>query len=205
VKGLLLKDFYMGAKYMRTYLMLVVIFLGSAFVNDNLFFVFYPCILSSMIAINLLAYDERSKWDAFCGAMPVSKRQVVSGKYLLGLICQCVIVLLTMLVQALRMHVNGGLAWENLNVLLGTLVSLCCFSVSIPLPLIFRLGVEKGRMVYYVMVGVACGGSFVAADLLQGERIPSGLSVWTVAGVGIVLYMLSWQLSIRWYEKREIS
>ena len=130
---------------------------------------------------------------------------MVSGKYLLGLICQCVIVLLTVLVQALRMHVNGGLAWENLNVLLGTLVSLCCFSVSIPLPLIFRLGVEKGRMVYYVMVGVACGGSFVAADLLQGERIPSGLSVWAVAGVGIVLYMLSWQLSIRWYEKREIS
>lgn len=63
MKGLLLKDWYMMKKYCRAYLLIAVVFIAvSLFSNDNMFFVFYPCLLCGMIPVNLLAYDERSRW-----------------------------------------------------------------------------------------------------------------------------------------------
>ena len=43
MRGLLLKDLYMMAKYCRAYLLMAVVFVAvSLFSSDNLFFIFYP-------------------------------------------------------------------------------------------------------------------------------------------------------------------
>ena len=61
MKGLLLKDWYMMKKYCRAYLLIAVVFIAVSLGNeDNMFFVFYPCLLCGMIPVNLLGYDERN-------------------------------------------------------------------------------------------------------------------------------------------------
>ena len=63
MKGLLLKDWYMMKQYCRTYPVIAVAFMALSLVDsDNLFFVFYPCLLCGMIPVTLLGYDERSGW-----------------------------------------------------------------------------------------------------------------------------------------------
>ena len=63
MRGLLLKDIYMAAKYCRAYLLLAVVFIPVSFASsENLFMIFYPCLLCGMIPVNLLGYDERSRW-----------------------------------------------------------------------------------------------------------------------------------------------
>ena len=63
MKGLILKDIYMMMKYCRAYLLIIIVFTAVSFVdNGNLFLVFYPTILCGMIPVNLLSYDERSRW-----------------------------------------------------------------------------------------------------------------------------------------------
>ena len=74
MKGLLLKDAYMAAKYCRAYLLIVAVFLIAApFSGDNLFLMMYPCILASMVPVNLLAYDAQSKWEQYAGTLPCSR------------------------------------------------------------------------------------------------------------------------------------
>ncbi len=59
MKGLLLKDFYMTKKYCKIYLLMAAVFLAISCVgNTNMVFAFFPIILSGMIPINLLTYDE---------------------------------------------------------------------------------------------------------------------------------------------------
>ena len=85
MKGLLLKDLYMVVKYCKAYLLIAVVFLAVSLMgSDNLFFIFYPCLLCGMIPVNLLAYDERSRWPQYCGTLPYTKGQIVSGKYLMA-------------------------------------------------------------------------------------------------------------------------
>ena len=81
MKGLLLKDLYMMRKYCRSYLLIAVVFIALSFAsNQNLFFVFYPCLLCGMIPVNLLGYDERSRWLQYSGTMPYTRAQIVSCK-----------------------------------------------------------------------------------------------------------------------------
>ena len=207
MKGLLRKDLYMMGKYCRSYLLLVIVFLCvSVFSSDNLFFVFYPSLSSGMIPVSLLAYDERSRWTQYSGTLPYTKGQLVSGKYIIGLMAQIAVLIATGIAQALRMNRNGIFRWDDFAVLMLVIFGMAAVISSISLPFMFKLGVEKGRVAYYVMIGIACMGSVAASNLFradwQGSMNMQGvLPVIVVAGIGV--YVLSWYLSIVFYQKRE--
>ena len=104
MKGLLRKDLYMAAAFCRTYLLILVVFLAVGAVNnENSFFLIYPMIIGVMLPVSLIGYDERFKWHVACDALPVSRAQAVSSKYILTLLIVGLVFLLTMLVQAVVM------------------------------------------------------------------------------------------------------
>ena len=81
MKGLLLKDLYMSAKYCRAFIAIVIIFLAVSFWGDgNAFFIIYPVLLAGIIPTSLISYDERHKWDKYSGTLPYSRAQLVSAK-----------------------------------------------------------------------------------------------------------------------------
>ena len=208
MKGLLLKDVYMMAKYCRSYLLIAVVFIAvSFFGSENMFFIFYPCLLCGMISVNLLGYDERSRWLQYSETMPYTRAQIVSGKYIIGLGAQLAMLVITAIAQAIRMKMNDGFLANDYFVMIMLLLIMSMLSSSICLPFIFKLGVEKGRMAYYVMIGIVCGGSVVAStvlrDAMQSEVKPNGVLA-LVCLIGIAIYALSWYLSIVFYKKREL-
>jgi ABC-type transport system involved in multi-copper enzyme maturation permease subunit len=208
MKGLLLKDLYMTVKYCRAYLLIAAVFITvSFFGNDNMFLIFYPCLLCGMIPVNLLGYDERSGWLQYSETMPYTRAQIVSGKYLIGLGAQSAMLVITAIAQAIRMNMNNSFSASDYFVMIMLLLIMSMLSSSICLPFIFKLGVEKGRMAYYVMVGIVCGGSVVAStvlrDAMQSQIKPNG-ALALVAALGIAIYALSWYLSIVFYKKREL-
>ena len=59
MKGLLLKDTYMTVRLCRMFLLLDVVFLGVwMFGNGDLFFLTYPCLLTTMVPMTLISYDD---------------------------------------------------------------------------------------------------------------------------------------------------
>ncbi len=208
MKGLLLKDFYMVCKYCKAFLLIVIAFLGVSVTNtDASFFLIYPCMVASIIPVTLLGYDERNKWLEYSGTLPYTRGQIVSGKYLIGLIIQLSVLVLTLIAQAISMHIHSRIDPKELLVLLMMLLTMSCFASSITLPFMFKLGVEKGRIAYYVMIGFICGSSLLVSNLFQDQLhlqiTPDGiLPILCIAAIGT--YVLSWRLSIRFFEKREI-
>jgi len=208
MKGLLLKDLYMMKKYCKSYLIIAVVFIGVSFAgSENTFFIFYPCLLCGMIPVNLLGYDERSRWLQYSETMPYTKSQIVSGKYLIGLGTQVAMLLITGIAQAIRMRMNGTFVFGDYLVLMVLLLIMSLLASSITLPFMFKLGVEKGRMAYYIMIGIVCAGSIIASNLLIGESFSEIKMNWILpiiclAGIGI--YALSWYLSVVFYKKREL-
>jgi len=204
MKGLLLKDWYMIKKYCRAYFLVAAVFTAVALVNDtNMFFAFYPCLLCGMLPATLLAYDERSRWTEYSGTLPCTKAQLVSAKYLIGLLAQLSMLTLTGIAQGIRMHLQGRFSAGSFIVLLLLILSVSTLTASFYLPFVFRLGVEKGRTAYYVMVVSVCVAGSAGSSLLGGQLQPSLLLV-ELAFAGVCIYALSWFLSIRLYEKREL-
>ena len=196
-------------KYCRYYLFCAVGFtVLSVMSSGNMFFIFYPCLLCGMIPVNLIGYDERSRWMQYSGTMPYTKAQIVSGKYLIGLFSQLVILLLMGAAHAVKMTIAGDFVPGEFAVLMLLMLIVSTLSSSISLPFIFKLGVEKGRTAYYVMVGFVCAASFIVSNLFIGQlgtEIKPNLVLAILAVVGIGIYIFSWYMSIVFYKKREIQ
>ena len=180
MKGLLLKDWYMIQKYCRSYILITAVIIGISLANgENLFFTFYPCMLCGMIPVTLLGYDERSGWMQYSGTMPYAKEQIVSEKYLIGILVQLTVLLVTGIAQATKMMIAGDFALEKLAVLMLLMLVVSMLASSISLPFIFKLGAEKGRTAYSAPPGPACGAR---APAMAGARTCAIFSANTTCG-----------------------
>lgn len=206
MKGLLLKDLYMLKHYCKSYIFIAIIFIAvSLSGNDNMFFVFYPVILCGIIPVNLLGYDERSRWIQYSGTLPYTAVQIVSAKYLIGLFTQITMLSVTGIATMVKMGMADRIRINDFIILMLMMLIVSTVTSSLTLPFIFRLGVEKGRIAYYFMIGFIFAASFVAGNIL-GEDLHSEieinniLTILCIIGTGV--YILSWYLSVKLYEKR---
>lgn len=207
MKGLLRKDIYMAAKYYRAVFGMVAVFLLlMIFVDGSLLFLTYPVLLSGMLPVTLLSYDTHFKWEQYSGTLPYTRAQLVSAKYLMGLIFSGGVLLVCLVVLALRQILGDGF---DLDAFLEA--GLLCFVLGVAtpvflLPLAFKFGPEKGRVLFVVLIASLCGAGFALgqADFLSGLAIGNSVvAALAVVGVTLVLYLLSWRLSIHIYKKKE--
>lgn len=202
MKGLLRKDLYMMWKYCRAYILLILVFVPISLTEtENAFYTSYPVILGSILPLTLLSYEESCKWNVYCQTLPVPRWLVVAEKYLLSALCGLVILAVTGVVQLIVFLRQPTFADGQYLSLMATLLSLSLLAPSLTMPLIFKLGCEKGRLMYYIAVGGAC----VVGFLLNDPRLSSiSLPQAVLPVTALAAFALSCLLSIRFYEKREL-
>lgn len=209
MKGLLLKDWYMMKKYCKSYIIIAAAFTALSLASKgNMFFIFYPCLLCGMIPVNLLGYDEGSRWMQYSGTMPYTKTQLVSAKYLIGLLSQTTMLVVMGVAQGIKTTLVGDFVWNDFIVLMLMMLIMATLTSSISLPFIFKLGIEKGRTAYYIMIGFVCGASVLASSFFRGQLVaevqPNAILA-ALAVIGIGVYVLSWYLSVVFFKRREIQ
>lgn len=201
MKGLLLKDLYQMIKYCKTFLLIDVVFLASSFfLEESAMFVNFPVIFSGILPLTLLSYDERTGWSNYCGTLPYSEKQIVSAKYLFGLIIQLLTVIVVIGAVYVRGFVFDGYDFiENLSVI-GIIFMISLLCPALCLPLCFKFGTEKGRIAYFIIIALLMGVCMAMYDTLS-EKIRligaygSTLILLILGGIA-VLYIVSWIVSV---------
>ncbi len=82
-KGLIVKDFQTIKSYKSTALFMIVIFIGSSFLNDRMTTVlpvFMP-LCFGMLAISSFSYDNLAKADKYILTFPIDKKDMVKARY----------------------------------------------------------------------------------------------------------------------------
>ena len=195
MKGLLLKDLYVLTAQMRFFLVLILLFAVIPSYSMSGFAIIY----AAMLPYTAGAYDERSKWDQLAAMMPYSNRDLVLSRYILGWIAGAGACLLSLLLQ------EGFTLILHQDVYPDTLIAsffVCLSTLAITLPLIFRFGVERGRLIMFLIIFLVCGSAGALsgiADSLSGT-LPA--PVWLIVPLSLVLTALSIPLSLRWYTLR---
>ena len=205
MKGLIRKDLYMLWKYGRTLLLISVVFLFVSTLSDgeNFFFIVYPVLFGGILPVTLISYEERDGWNRACDTMPVSRATVVNERYLMTLLSFLLLYLLTLAVQAAVLIPKGRT--EDVLQLAALLPSFGLAAPAIMLPVTLRWGVEKGRLAYYVILGLIIAAGLILFDSLTDMNASvSAPGLWAVLGVSLLIFALSWLLSLRLYEKREL-
>ena len=207
LKGLLRKDLLMTVKYCRAFFLIVVLFLGISLLGEeNIFFAIYPTMIAGIIPMTLISYDERDRWNAYSAVLPYSRAQIVSAKYIVGLLFGAVAYVASMATAAVAMQIHGTFSMEQLAILGGILVVLGAIGPALLLPFAFKYGAEKGRIAFYVLIGAFAALSALLASS-SSETAISLKSPWILAALAaaaIALYLLSWRMSIAFYQRREL-
>lgn len=213
MKGLLVKDWYMTVKYCRSFAIIVAVFLAfSMFGDSNLFFICYPMVIVSMIPVTLISYDEREKWDVYAGTLPYTRKQIVQGKYLTGLLWTVGIMLSVSVFQTVRMLVTGSFDIRELAFIIEVVLTIGVIVPALHIPLIYKFGIEKGRIMNMAIIIILCVVStMLMQDNVMAERViammsraPMGLVMVVLPVTVLAIYGLSCAASVAIYKKKEI-
>ena len=181
MKGLLYKDWKMLQKMGRMYLLIILIFSVVPQFTRMGFAMAYAAILP----YSIIAYDEQSKWTHLAIMMPYTDTQLVLSKYIFSWLAMLLVMMISAVSRTAEYFIKGQtvLLTEYQEIIIFTAAS-SLFS-TIVLPLVFRFGVERGRLMF---IPVIIGG--VIGVVVGGERIAPYLrtvSLWTAVLIAILL------------------
>ncbi len=153
--GLILKDFLILRKSLRSYLVMLLIYAGIAFTgvwSADIVGVLM-IVMVALLPMNVFAYDKQCQWDTYNLALPVGRTKTVAARYL------CV--LLICLASAALTAVCGVALWaagrmEEPAEFLITCSIMGLMSVlvnAIMLPFLYKFGPERARMMFYGIMG----------------------------------------------------
>lgn len=204
MKGLFYKEARCLWQYGKSYILMVVVFFGLSMVNDggiNTMWLLYPVFLLASLPASLLNADEKDGWMMYCDTLPVTRRQIVTVKYVICAILAAAVTLLAIAAALVRGQLDPAFRAE-LKTLLPLMPLTGLTAPALMFPAMFRLGAIKGRTVYIsvvILVAAACA-VLVIADGASARAVPFVLSL----VISLAVFVGSWALSVKWFRAREL-
>ena len=232
MKAMVVSDFMIAKKYLIQQLItasivgvFIAIMLETPYVVAPAVGVMIPFSLSIVI----LSLDERADWQQFRLALPLTRADIIRGRYAsLALISLAGVVgglLVTFLLVALAHAVPSvpqlasllvDYSWQAIAFACVASLVIILLMLSLIMPLFSRFGMTKGVrylplvVVFAVVIGFQVGGNSVPAEFLSNVgnllETPAGTAAVAAGTLAVVaaLYAASAALSVKLYAKREL-
>lgn len=216
--GLILKDFLILRKTLRSYLFIMIVYAAIAFSGvwtADIVGVLMVVVVM-MLPMNVFAYDKQCQWDTYGLALPVGRTKTVAARYLCVLLLCLFSVALTAVLGA-ALYAAGRVEEPVEFMVTCSVMGLMSVLVNaIMLPFLYKFGPERARMMFYgVMGGVVLlivaflfplGGLDWLKSLELTEPTFGQATIVPAAAilVGLVLLALSFLLSRHFYGSKDV-
>ncbi|MBR2781429.1 MAG: ABC-2 transporter permease [Eubacteriaceae bacterium] len=195
IAGLMRNDFYeiMGAGRTLIIVILMYLVLGQ---------IFYPNIadvgmlICLMLPVNTIGYDERSGWNRYVLSFPVTKKEIVLSKYLLGYLFMAAGFAIRLTAGVLSGHSEGILLACAASAMLGLMY------MAIQMPVMLRFGIEQGRMWTMLFTVVFAFGAVYASQISLSAIDAMRYAALALPVLVILLQPVSIRISTALYGKR---
>ena len=199
--GLILKDIKNVRGQMLYYLVVLVVFTVVAIVSDNIYY-YVGAIVFFLVAlpVSAMAYDEKDNWDKFALASGMSRKQLVVARYLFSLLFYVPLWAISFIFLA----VPGDLAAMETLAIIFFYGGMGFFTADVLLPLVFKMGVEKARITFIVMIVlvVAVGAGLAFLFNLETGNAILYVSV-AVFASGAICFPVSMKVSENIYKRKD--
>lgn len=179
----------------------------SLAVGGGKIFSYMAVMIGCMMGVSFFSYETWYHWDRYCAALPLSNRQIVVSRYISLLITTGCGVLLGLVIGLLSFATGRiDLSWTQwLFSLIQTILAALLY-IEIEIPVMYRFGVERGRLVNILLFVVLYSCALALAELSQVPpefvtivRIAFGVA-WLVI---LLLFPVSIAVSMRIRAKKE--
>ena len=215
MKGLLIKDILNMKNYMKQLVLVLIFFIAyGIFLKNGTFVGTMITLMLSMQVITTMSYDEYAKWDKYALTMNINRKDIIISKYIFFTI-SIIIGIVVGITTSIAINQIAKLDTGMNEIIVTSIVVPCVFAIlfSIIIPVVFKTGVEKGRIVMMLILFIP--GILVGAIVKISEKAnitmpsPSNLEILMKFGVlGLVLLtilavFISYKVSLSIYNKKE--
>lgn len=206
--SLILKDLIMLKSYAKTLIIMIGFFALVTFSNDASFLSGMIILILAMLPVTSFSFDQQSKWDLFSQTLPVSRKQLVWSKYLLGLIAiGSGVVIASLLNGVILLLKNQPVDLLELVVANIAIAYAGILFLAVLIPLVYQFGVEKSRLISLAVLAVpsllAVGLSRAGVSFAWLDSIAPALLFGISSLVVVLVFLLSTFVSIRIYSKKD--
>lgn len=214
--GLILKDFLILRKTMRTYLLFIVIYGGLAATGvwSPEFISGFIMVMTAMLPMNAFAYDKQAKWDTYALALPVGRTKTVAARYLCVLLL-CLFSVVMECVIGVIMFAAGKLEDFGAYFITGAVCGLIAVLMNaVMLPFLYKFGPDRARVMLLGVMGVIAAAAALLLVPLGGiawlrsldEPTPAQAAAIPViaALAGLALLAVSFLLSRHFYGQKDV-
>lgn len=217
MKALLLKDVHTlkASKALLVVIIGVAVFMAIWGGEEGVgFIVSYVMVLSAVLAVNAINYDEMDNGYAFLMTLPFSRKQYVLEKYLFGFAVGFVGWILTMVLGAVvasGFEAGESLAFKSVWwTLYGGTFTAFLVVQAVMIPVQLKFGGQKGKIAMLAIIAAGFGVTALLTKVPGMEKMTDFLSGATKAQLGIIGFMaaaasliVSFLCSVKIMERKE--
>lgn len=216
MKSMVLKDLY-NIKCNAKSVLVSFLILAVAMASTGVGVLYAGAVLCSSLIISTFAYDDRCDWTKYAMVMPVSRKELVAGKYVMLalMVVGGSVIVIAFLASLVSNAITGQipLNWNGLQELIFSALTALIFALvygSVAIPLILRFGAEQGRVLLVAALLVPAAVCFVAYQIGKwlGIVLTDQGVVLLVCGVAVaalVWVAVSYRISCSIFAKQELS
>ncbi len=206
--GFIIKDLLNLKKSFQTMIFFFAVFLlFSVSMKTPTYLASMITLMLTMTSVSSFTYDDYSKWEKFGRSLPVTKKQIVLSKYLLTLIMALAGSIISAVYILIWQAFNSSASLlENISIVL-VMFSVTLIFTSIAIPLIYKFGVEKYRLINLVIFGgifLLFMFVFSVYDISQIPESAFFAILLCLPVPALLLTGISYTISCRIYNKKEL-
>jgi hypothetical protein len=201
MKGLLVKDFRILANQKKLGIMYVIISVILGFSMEPTFIVGYFPMIALFLIMSTISYDEHDNGMTFLMTLPVNGKTYAMEKYvitLIGISATWIFAVGLQIVSVLIQKETTDIA----QMLFGDLfmIPVLLFMVTFMIPVELKYGVEKGRVVVFVIAGAVLILFIFGKGILDFLSKNAGLDIHALTtslqslpktGIAITVYVIA--------------
>ncbi len=221
IRGLLLKDLFVFKNYRKNIIFSMIVFvmvilLGSlsydmVFTGITLFLLVF-----GLNSLSTFSYDENSEVDKYLLSLPLTRKEVVVGKYLFAFLNSFLILILGFIISVGSSTIVSGRIIDISKVLKNSMLLFTAVSylLCINIPCIYKWGMEKGRMqaaILPVFIVFALGVIYFTLMILFPNifndsflKMIYDISFILCIILNILMYYISFMISFNIYQNKDL-
>ncbi|EGT4007970.1 TPA: ABC-2 transporter permease, partial [Clostridioides difficile] len=203
MKGLILKDLLNLKGNVKFILLFIIMFgfmssLGDGNINN---FIGVIIVLCTTMIVSTFSYDDLNKWDSYVLTMPINRNDIVLSKYLTMLIFSFIGVLVSLIVSVTIGYFKNTLILNETLLINALILSISVCFGSLILPLIYKFGTERARLLMILCFLVPTLALLVFKSILENISSPISIEiilntlVYSLPFVAILLFVISYFIS----------
>ena len=207
--GLIYKDLMVMRKTLVLYMVIFFVYgyMGIAYDQGGLL-IAMVLVMSSILPVSSIAYDERCRWDRIANTTPLSRKEIVLAKYLFAIVLTVFSVAVCFVIYLFdsRMPIAEKLIMCYILIMMGMLYQ------AILMPVNIKFGAEKGRNIMMaimfvpvlLVMAVSNTGLVDMSAVVRFLENNEHLIPYVFTAVVAVVYSVSVTLSVKIYENKDL-